>query len=101
MMEQFKGFAGKTDEYSKIVEDVETELGGIHSAIVNLKSLVENINKNIVNVNGITKENETAIESIVERNTDTSEVANDVKGQSDENKEIAEQLSEIVQKFSM
>ena len=57
------------------------------------------ISENMENVKCITTDNQQAIDAIVEKNEGTTEIANVIMEQSEENKALAGQLEELIFKF--
>jgi methyl-accepting chemotaxis protein len=98
---QFEDFANKSTEYSREVDGVKVQLENIEKAVQQLYEYVMEIGKNMENVKCITNENQLAIDTIVEKNENTSEIAATIQKQSEENKDMSDELGEIVSKFKM
>ena len=96
---QFKEFAEKSTEYSEEVMNIQTSLSEIKSMVDDLETAVTGINGNIRNVTEITNDNRLAINNIVEKNESTTNIAGELQKQSDENKELAMRLEEILKQF--
>ena len=60
---------------------------------------VMQISDNMGDVKVITDENRTAIDAIVQKTEVISNIANLIQKQSDENRELAKQLEELLEKF--
>lgn len=95
----FKGFADKSTIYSEEVESIKMQLDMVEGAVQQLYQSVIEISDNMENVKSITNENQMAIDTIVEKNEDTSMIANVIQQQSEENKELANQLQQLISRF--
>lgn len=96
---QFKGFAEKSTEYSEAVGGIKDKLDQMFDAVRRLEESVSQISENAGNVSVIMGENKNAIENIVEKNEMTAAIACTTQEQSEENKQMADYLGEIVGKF--
>lgn len=96
---QFKGFAEKSTDYSEAVSGIKDKLDEMLEAVGRLESSVSQISENASSVSEIMAENQTAIGTIVEKNTTTAEIAGTTQDQSIQNREMADHLGEIVGKF--
>ena len=98
---QFEEFANNSTEYSHEVDLVKSQLESIEQAVQQLYDYVMEIAENMENVKNITNENQGAIDTIVEKNEGTSEIATTIQTQSEENKYLADELDRIVNRFKM
>lgn len=96
---QFKDFAEKSTTYSEEVDSIKTQLDSVEKAVQELYEYVMLIADNMTNVKHITSENQCAIDTIVQKNEGTSEIAGVIQRQSEENKELATQLDELIGRF--
>lgn len=96
---QFRGFAEKSTDYSESVGQIKDKLDEMLDAVRRLEMSVTQISNNAADVSVIMGENQTAIDTIVEKNESTAEIAGKTQEQSMENKEMADYLEEIVGKF--
>lgn len=96
---QFKGFAEKSTDYSEAVSGIKAKLDEMLEAVGRLERSVTQIAENASSVSEIMAENQTAIGTIVEKNTTTAEIAGTTQDQSIQNREMADHLGEIVGKF--
>ncbi len=96
---QFKGFAEKSTDYSEAVSGIKAKLDEMLDAVGRLERSVSQISENASSVSEIMAENQTAIGTIVEKNTTTAEIAGTTQDQSIQNREMADHLGEIVGKF--
>jgi len=99
VVEQFKDFADKTTIYSNEVEVIKKQLDSVENLVQQLYQSVQQISENMENVKCITSDNQQAIDAIVEKNEGTSEIANVIMEQSEENKALAGELEALIQKF--
>ncbi len=100
VVEQFKGFAEESTIYSNKVDTIKKQLDSVENAVVELHRSVMQISENMVNVKQITSENQCAIDTIVQKNEGTSEIAGIIQQQSEENKELAVRLEQLINKFN-
>lgn len=99
VVDQFKDFAEKSTDYSVSVNKIKEQLDGVDKAVKQLESSVKQISDNIVDVNHITNENRCAIGVIVEKNESTALIADQIQQQSEQNKELAQELDKLIGKF--
>ena len=64
-----------------------------------MKQSIDQIKENIGDVHNITDENSNAIGMIVEKNENTARIVDTIQEQSEQNKEIAKQLDDLIGKF--
>lgn len=97
---QFRDFADQSSDYSEAVKDIKKQMDDIYQATSALEKSVKQISDNAMNVNSITEENRAAIGVIAEKNEDTARIADTIQEQSEQNKEMAGRLEEIIGRFS-
>lgn len=100
VVEQFKNFAEKSAGYSMALEDIQKQLNGVDSSVRELEGSVKEIAQNIINVNNISDENHCAIGVIVEKNERTAQIAGLIQEQSEQNKQLAQELDTFLGKFT-
>lgn len=96
---QFKDFAEKSTDYSISVNAIKKQLDDVNNAVRQLESSVTQISKNIGEVNNITGENRSAIAVIVEKNENTAQIADTIQEQAEQNKLLAQELDNLINKF--
>ncbi len=96
---QFKDFVEKSSTYSVAVDTIKKQLDDVEKAVNLLNQSVMQISNNMTEVKGITDENSCAINTIVEKTESTSRIADLVQEQSEQNKELANQLDILIKKF--
>ena len=96
---QFKEFMEKSSHYSEAVDTIKKQLDDVAQAVNMLNQSVIQIANNMTEVKGITDENSCAINTIVEKTETTSQIADIIQKQSEQNKELAKQLGGLVDKF--
>lgn len=99
VVNQFKDFAQKSTGYSVSVNMIKEQLDGVDKAVKQLEDSVRQISNNIINVNDITDENRHAINVIVKKNESTAGIADLIQQQAEQNKELAQELDELIGKF--
>lgn len=100
VVDQFKDFAEKSTGYSISVNTIKEQLDEVDEAVKQLENYVKQISENIVDVNDITNENRSAVKTLVEKNEGTSQVADIIQAQSEQNKELAKELDNLISKFN-
>lgn len=98
---QFKEFTDKSLVYSEDVDSIKTQLDEVVSLVQQLYESVMNISDNMDNVKCITNENQVAIDTIVEKSEATSNIANIIQEQSEENNQLANRLEELIERFTL
>lgn len=101
VVERFKLFVDRSAAYAEEVDSIKGQLDTAVQAVQMLYQSVLHIAENMQNVKGIANENRLAVSTIVEKNEGTSNVANTVQEQSEENKQLADRLDELIQKFTL
>ena len=99
VVEEFKDFMNKSTEYAQEVDAIKKQLDATEKAVQQLYEYVMQIADNMENVKCITSENQQAIDTIVEKNEGTTEIAGIIQKQSEENKDLAIRLEELISKF--
>lgn len=99
VVEEFKDFMNKSTVYAEEVDAIKNQLDATEKAVQQLYEYVMQIADNMENVKSITSENQLAIDTIVEKNEGTTEIAGIIQKQSEENKDLAIQLEELISKF--
>lgn len=99
VLESFGDLAGKSSEYSSSAEKIKQGVEELDVLIGNLKISVGQIFDNAMDVKNVSFQNSGAISEIVKKSEYTADIAAEIKGQSDENTQMAGSLEEIVNKF--
>lgn len=100
VVNQFKDFAEKSTSYSESVNIIKEQLDEVDVAVKQLEEFVRQISENVEDVNNITNENRSAINVIVEKNESTSQIAEAIQEQAERNKELAQELDNLIGKFT-
>ena len=95
----FENFAKKSNACSNSAEDIKKEIEQLDNFIRGLESSIGQIYRNITDVKNISNENGIAIGVIVEKSESTANIAEEIQKQSAENKQMADELGLIVNKF--
>ena len=96
---QFRDFTEKSTAYSGEVAVIKEQLDSVERDVQELYQSVTQISGSMVEVTGVADENRNAMGTIVEKNERTSEIATVIQKQSEENKLLANQLEEVINKF--
>ncbi len=99
VVRQFEDFVKKAALYSQEVDFIKEKLDVSDREVKELYQSVMQISDNMGDVKVITDENRTAIDAIVQKTEVISNIANLIQEQSDENRELAKQLEELLEKF--
>ncbi len=101
VVEQFKDFVDKSTIYSNEVDSIKQQLDAVKQLVQQLYQSVMQISENMESVKSITSDNQQAIDTIVEKNEGTSEIASIIMEQSEENRQLAGQLDSLIARFKM
>ena len=99
VINQFRDFADKSTKYSIDVDSIKEELDAAENAVKDLRLSVVNISENMSNVAEVSHENQSSVDTIVEKNEDISKIAILIQKESEENRELSEQLEKLLSKF--
>lgn len=97
---QFKDFAEKSADYRVAVNTIKKQLDDVNSAVKQLETSVRQISQNVIEVNNITGENQSAITAIVQKNESTAQIADTIQEQAEQNRGLAQELDNLIQKFN-
>lgn len=96
---QFREFADQSTDNRTVVDTIKTQLDSINLSVQQLQQSVSQIAEHIGDVGRITEQNQHAINGIVKKNENTALIADSIQGESEQNKNIAAQLDELVKQF--
>lgn len=99
VMVQFKGFAETAQQYRTDVDGIRQDIMNLDNSTGILSTSLQKISDSVDAVKHIAEENESAIELIAGKNSDTSKIADEIQAQSDNNKELIRQLENIIHHF--
>ncbi len=99
VVEQFRSFADKSSQYSEDVGTIRERLSEMKEYVTELESSVQDISGNIESVTQTTMDNLSAVNTIVDKNENTSGIADEIQRQSEQNKALATRLDDILNKF--
>lgn len=98
-MQQFKSFADNVHKYSSSADKIRQDIVNLDKSTDNLSNSLKQISDKVVSVRKIIEENSMSVETIAVKNYNTSCIANEIKMQSDYNKELVKQLENIIHHF--
>lgn len=101
IMKEFEMFADKSKVCNLSAEGIKQDIDFLNDLLNELKKSIEQISANIEDVRIISQENTNAITVIVEKTETTSEIATEIKNQSEENKIMAGDLEDIINQFTL
>lgn len=99
VMDKFKQFAQKADEYSVDVDGIRQDIIHLDSSTGTLNSSMMQISDSVASVKKITEENEAAIGVIASKSEATMHIADEIKHQSEDNKQLVKDLKGIIEHF--
>lgn len=97
---KFKVIADKSEEYNSSAETIKDELEIINNLIKSFEKSMLEISNSATSVEKVSKENTTALEDIIHMTTGTNLVAENVKKQAEETKQLTISLTAVVNQFS-
>ncbi len=96
---QFDDFAEKSNEYSEEVDRIKHQLDIAEASVKQLNESVAQILEDTEHVKQISNENQHAINMLAEKNESTIGIAELIQEQSDENRSLAKELEDVVNRF--
>ena len=99
VVHRFRDFAEKSTKYSMEVDAIRQQLDFAENLVQQLCQSVMHISDNMENVKNITHENQLSIDAIIGKNEGTSNIANIIQKQSEKNKDLANQLETLIDRF--
>lgn len=99
VMGKVKTFAEDAQTYSESIVRIQREISEINDSAKVLNHSVKEIAGSASNVELISAENEKAIGVIIEKNEITSGISEDILCASNENRELSQNLKDVVVKF--
>lgn len=97
----FGDFASKSSDYSSSVGIIKQDIEKLNLFVGDLKASIAQISENITDVSNISAQNKYAINEIVEKSESTADIAVEIQNQSEENRQMADSLEDIVSKFTL
>ncbi|MGN0437584.1 MAG: methyl-accepting chemotaxis protein [Lachnospiraceae bacterium] len=99
VMVQFKDFVDKSTLYSEEVTSIKYRLDSTDRDMNSLCDSVGQISDNMRDVGCIANENASAVDVIVEKTEDVSDISIQIQRQAEENRALAKQLEELLAQF--
>ncbi len=99
VMEEFKQFAESADQYSIAVDGIRQDIMNLDASTDTLSSSLQRISDSVSSVKKIAEENECAIDVIADKSGTTKEIADEIRIQSDNNKQLIKELEKIINRF--
>ena len=99
VMEEFKQFAASAEQYSIAVDGIRQDIMNLDSSTDTLSNSLQQISDSVSSVKKIAEENGMAIEVIAEKSGTTKEIADEIRTQSDNNKQLIKELEKIINRF--
>ena len=99
VMEEFKQFAESAEQYSIAVDGIRQDIMNLDSSTDTLSSSLQQISDSVSSMKRIAEENESAIDVIAEKSGTTKDIADEIRVQSDNNKQLIKELEKIINRF--
>lgn len=99
VMEEFKQFASSAEQYSIAVDGIRQDIMNLDSSTDTLSNSLQQISDSVSSVKKIAEENGMAIDVIAEKSGTTKEIADEIRTQSDNNKQLIKELEKIINRF--
>ena len=99
VMEEFKQFASSAEQYSIAVDGIRQDIMNLDSSTDTLSNSLQQISDSVSSVKKIAEENGMAIDVIAEKSGTTKEIADEIRIQSDNNKQLIKELEKIINRF--
>lgn len=99
VMAEFKKFAESAEEYSVAVDGIRKDIMNLDASTGTLSSSIHQISDNMASVQKIAEENEYAIDVIADKSVTTKDIADEIRVQSDNNKQLIKELEKIINRF--
>lgn len=99
VMEEFKQFAESAEQYSVAVDGIRQDIMNLDSSTGTLSHSLQQISDSVSSVKKIAEENEMAIDVIADKSATTKDIADEIRIQSDNNKQLIRELEKIINRF--
>ena len=99
VMEEFKQFAETAEQYSIAVDGIRQDITNLNSSTDTLSNSLRQISDSVSSMKKIAEENECAIDVIADKSETTKDIADEIRIQSDNNKQLIRELEKIINRF--
>lgn len=99
VMGQFEVFAENARQYSVSADQIRHEIMDLNESSDVLSNSLQQITGSVSAVKKVTRENSTAIGMIGEKNGNTSQIADNIRQQSEDNRKLILQLEKLIKRF--
>ena len=99
VMAEFKQFAESAEEYSIAVDGIRQDIMSLDASTDTLSNSLQQISDSVSSVKTIAEENEIAIDVIAGKSVTTKDIADEIRLQSDNNKQLIQDLEQIIHRF--
>lgn len=99
VMGQFETFAENARQYSVSADEIRQNIMELNESSDVLSSSLQQITSSVSSVKEVTQENSNAIGMIGEKNGNTSQIADNIRLQSDDNRKLIQQLEKLIKRF--
>ena len=99
VMEEFKQFAESAEQYSIAVDGIRQDIMNLDASTDTLSNSLRQISDSVSSVKRIAEENESAIDVIAAKSSTTKDIADEIRVQSDNNKQLIKELEKIINRF--
>ncbi len=98
-MGQFEIFAENARQYSVSADQLRHDIMDLNQSSDVLSNSLQQITTSVSSVKEVTRENSTAIGMIGQKNGNTSQIADKIRLQSDDNRKLILQLEKLINRF--
>ena len=99
VMGQFEIFAENARQYSISADQIRHDIMDLNESSDVLSNSLQQITSSVTSVKEVTRENSTAIGMIGQKNGNTSQIADKIRLQSDDNRKLIQQLEKLIKRF--
>lgn len=100
MAQKFASFADISKEYEAVVEQIQSSIGMIEDTTTGFVDSVVNIMEQVDTISSASTDNAQGVDELIKKNDETVTHVDQVVSSAKENKENAEKLSEIINRFT-
>lgn len=99
VMGQFEIFAENARQYSVSADQIRHDIMDLNESSDVLSNSLQQITSSVTSVKEVTRENSTAIGMIGQKNGNTSQIADKIQLQSEDNRKLIMQLEKLIKRF--
>ena len=101
IMEKFEEFNNQAQDNNKITNELLLNINEVSKNVAEFKKFVNELVAQMDDIKNLSRQNSAGIDTIVDKNENTSRIAEDMAGSVENNKENAKALGDIISKFTV